>query len=182
MHSRESSLQNSALMQCRLPDIRTKALPRVPLEPLTDQLYGYRHVGSKWFSFGPSYAHAYAQVFKLSLLVSMVHVLCYPVNVSYLLHYCLYHSLEHLSQGGCAQCQGAWILCSWWFYSLHMSFAQTCHVSNTWIFECGGLSESFCDSDMCRPWLVSVMLGVDHSLFNWEIFEGLSTRYFPRLY
>ena len=36
------------------------------------------------------------------------------------------------------------------------------------------LSESFCDSDMCRPWLVSVTLGVDYSLVNWEIFEGLS--------
>jgi len=44
------------------------------------------------------------------------------------------------------------------------------------------LPESFCDSDMCRPWLVSVTLGVDYSLVNWELFEGLPLRYFPRLY
>jgi len=33
------------------------------------------------------------------------------------------------------------------------------------------ISESFCDSDMCRPWLVSVTCGVDYSLVNWETFE-----------
>ena len=38
---------NNALLQCRLPDIGIKALPRVSFEPLTDQLYSYRHVGSK---------------------------------------------------------------------------------------------------------------------------------------
>jgi len=35
------------------------------------------------------------------------------------------------------------------------------------------VSESFWNSDMCRPWLVSVTLGVDYSLVNWEIFEKL---------
>jgi len=108
----------------------------------------------------------------------------YPIDVSYLLHCCLYLSLELSSKGGCAQCQGAWILRSWWFHSLHMSFAQTCHMSYTidYLSE-GGVSESFCDSDVwCRPWLVSVTLGVDYSLVNWEIFEGLPLRYFPRLY
>ena len=94
----------------RIPDIGTKALPRVPFESFADQLLSDRHVGSKWFSFGPSYARAFGQVFKLFLLVSMVYVLCYPINVSYLLHCCLYLSLELLSKGGCAQCWGAWIL------------------------------------------------------------------------
>jgi len=61
--------------QCPIPDIETKALPRVPFKSFTDQLLGDRHVGSKWFSFGPSYARASAQVFKLFLLVSMVYVL-----------------------------------------------------------------------------------------------------------
>jgi len=60
--------------------------------------------------FGHSYARASAQVFKLFLLVSMVYVLCHPINVSYLLRYCLHLSLELLSKGGCAQCDGSWIL------------------------------------------------------------------------
>jgi len=41
---------------------------------------------------------------------SRLCVCLYPINVSYLLHCCLYLSLELLSKGGCAQCQGAWIL------------------------------------------------------------------------
>jgi len=94
----------------QIPDFGTKALPRVPFESFTDQLVSDRHVGSKWFSFGPSYARVSAQEFKLLLLVPMVYVLCYPINVSYLLHYCLYLSLELFSKGGCAQFQGAWIL------------------------------------------------------------------------
>ena len=98
----ESSVQNSALLQCRLPDIGTKALPRLPFESFTDQLLRDRHVGSKWFSFGHSRAYACASA--LFLLVSIVHVLCYPVNVSYLLHYCLYLSRELLSRRRCAQC------------------------------------------------------------------------------
>jgi len=44
------------------------------------------------------------------------------------------------------------------------------------------ISESFCNSDMCRPWLVSVTLGIGYYLVNWEIFEALLLRYFPRLY
>jgi len=88
----------------QIPDIGTKALPRVPFESFTDQLLSDRHVGRKWFSFGPSYARASAHTFKLFLLVSMVYMLCGPINVSYLLHCCLYLSLELLSKGGCAQC------------------------------------------------------------------------------
>ena len=51
-----------------------------------------------------------------------------------------------------------------------------------WLFEWGGVSESFCDSDMCRMWLVSVTLEVDYSLINWEIFKGLLLRYFCHFY
>jgi len=47
------------------------------------------------------------------------------------------------------------------------------YVVYHWPFEWGGVSESFCDSDMCRPWLVSVTLGVDYSLVNWEISRGV---------
>jgi len=127
----ESSVHNSALLQFRYPTLGPKFYHEFLFESFTDQLLSDRHVGSKWFSFDPSYARASAHTFKLFLLVSMVYVLCDPINVSYLLHCCLYLSLELLSKGGCAQCQGTWILRSWWFYSLHMSFAQTCHMSYT---------------------------------------------------
>jgi len=96
----ESSVQNSVLLQCILPDIGTKALLQEPFESFTDQLFSDMHVGSKWFSFGHSYARASAQVFKWFLPVSMVYVLCYPFNVSILLHCCLCFSLELSSKGG----------------------------------------------------------------------------------
>jgi len=41
------------------------------------------------------------------------------------------------------------------------------------------LSESFCDSDMCRPWLIAVTLGVDYSLVNWEMLRVYSLGIFP---
>jgi len=100
----ESSVQNGALLQCRLPDIGNKVLPRVPFEPCTDELLSDRHVDSKSFTFGPSYTRASAQVFKLFLLVSVVHMLCYSMNVSYLLQCCSYLSFELFSKGGCVQC------------------------------------------------------------------------------
>ena len=37
------------------------------------------------------------------VLVSMVYVLCYPINVSYLLHYCLYLSLSNFKARGGAR-------------------------------------------------------------------------------
>jgi len=112
----------------------------------------------------------------------MVYVLCYPINVSYLLHYCLYLSLELFSKGGCAQFQGAWILRSWLFYSLHMSFAQICHMSYAIDYLSDGGYQSHSVTLTChgRPRFVSVTLGVGYSLVNWQIFEGLLLRHFPR--
>jgi len=100
----ESSVHNSALLQFRYPTFGPKLCHEYLFESFTDQLLSDRHVGSKLFSFGLSYARASAHIFKLFLLVSMVYVLCYPVNVAYLLHCCLYLSLEFLSKGGCAPC------------------------------------------------------------------------------
>ena len=40
------------------------------------------------------------------------------------------------------------------------------------------LSESFCDSGMCRPWLASVTVGVD-LLVNWEILKDPFFKDFP---
>jgi len=96
----ESSVHNSALLQFRYPTLGPKLYHEYLFESFTDQLLSDRHVGSKWFSFGPSYARASAHILKLFLLVSMVYVLCDPINVSYLLHCCLYLSLELLTRGG----------------------------------------------------------------------------------
>ena len=93
----------------QIPDSGIIALPRVPSKSFSHQLLSDRHVGSKCFSFGPSYTRVSAQVFNLFLLVSMMYVLssCYPINVSYLLHYCLYLFLEFFCKVECAQCKGA---------------------------------------------------------------------------
>jgi len=100
----ESSVHNSALLQFRYPTLGQKLYHKNLFESFSDQLLSDRHVGSKWFSFGLAYARASAHIFKLFLLVSMVYVLCDPINVWYLLHCCLYLSLELSSKGGCAQC------------------------------------------------------------------------------
>ena len=97
-------VHNSAQVQFRYPTMGPKLYHEYLFESVTDQFLSDRHVGSKWFSFSPSYALASAHTFKLFLLVSMVYELCDPINVSYLLHCCLYPSLELLSKEGCAQC------------------------------------------------------------------------------
>jgi len=62
------------------------------------------------YSFGPSYASASVQIYKLFLLVSMAF-LCFVlfIPMSRLLHYCLCVSLKLLSKGVCVQCFGALI-------------------------------------------------------------------------
>jgi len=115
----------------QIPWLWDQTLTRVTFESFTDQLLRDRHVGNTWFSISPSYTCVSAQVFKLFLLVLMVYVLCHPINVTCLLHCCLYLPLEIWSKVGCTQRQGTEILRFWWFYSLHMSFAQTCHMLYT---------------------------------------------------
>ena len=71
----ESWVHNSALLQFRYPTLGPKLCHEYLFESFTDQLLSNRHVGSNWFSFGPSNARASAHMFKLFLLVSMVYVL-----------------------------------------------------------------------------------------------------------
>jgi len=93
----------------RIPDIGTKALPRVPFESFTDQLLSDRHVAANNFHLAlptPVRLLIYSSCFSCSRWCMCF----YPINVSYLLHCCLYLSLQLSSKGGCAQCQDAWIL------------------------------------------------------------------------
>ena len=177
----ESSVHNSALLQFRYPTLGPKLYHEYLFESFTDQLLSDRHVGSKWFSFGPSYARASAHILKLFLLVSMVYVLCDPINVVSVALLLIPLSRAFKQGGvrvmlGCLDSPFLMILFFTHVFRSNMSYAVY-----HWLFGWGGVSESFCDSDMCRPWLVSVTLGVVYSLVNWEIFECLSLMYFPCL-
>jgi len=89
----ESSVLNSALLQCKYPTLGLKLSLEYLSNPLQINFLATRMLAAK-ISFDPSYARASSQVFDLSLLVLMVYVLCYPIHVSYLLHHCLNLSLE----------------------------------------------------------------------------------------
>ena len=106
----ESSVQNSALLQFGYLTLGPKLCLEYLSNPLQINFLATGTLAANDFHSALPYARAFGQVFKLFLLVSMVYVLCYPINVSYLLHCCLYLSLSLFSKGGCAQCQGAWIL------------------------------------------------------------------------
>jgi len=60
----------------------------------------------------------------------------------------------------------------------HVFRSNMSYVVYHWLFEWGGVSESSCDSGMCRPWLVSVTVGVD-LLVNWEILKASFLKDFP---
>jgi len=162
------SVHNSALLQFRYPTLG----PKLCQEYLSHPLHIKQQArGSKWFSFGPSYARASANIFKLFLLVSMVYVLLsYWCVISVAL--LLIPLSRAFKQGGMramSKCLDSQFLMFLFF--THVFRSNMSYVVYHWLFEWGGVSESFCESDMCRPWLVSVTLGVDSSLVNWEIFK-----------
>jgi len=98
----ESSVHNSALLQFRYPTLGPKLYHEYLFESFTDQLLRQARWQQMIF-IRPFLRPCVCSYIQLFLLVSMVYVLCDPINLSYLLHCCLSLSLELLSKGGCAQ-------------------------------------------------------------------------------
>jgi len=179
-----NSFKTESSKQCptaaQIVDIGTKALPRVPFESFTDQLLGDKHIGSKWLihSALPTPVHLlkYTSCFSWSQwFLVFCPFYCYVASVALL----LMRLSQAFKQWGVRamfwRSDFAFLMI---LFFTHVFCSNMSWVVYHWQFEWGGVSESSCDSGMCRPWLVSVTVGVD-LLVNWEILKDSFLKDFP---
>jgi len=99
----ESSVHNSALLHFRYPTLGPNLCHEYLSNPLQiNFLATGTLVANDFHSALP--APVRLLIYSSSFSWSRWCGCLYPINVSYLLHCCLYLSLELLSKGGCAQC------------------------------------------------------------------------------
>jgi len=166
----ESSMLNNALLQRRLPPLGPKLCLEYRSNPLQINFLATSTLTAKDFHLAfpvPVCLLKHSSCFSWSRWSLFFVPWCYVASVALLLM-CLSQAFK---QGG--------VHAMFWhfnfFFLMNVFFtyvfcSNLSYVVYHWLFEWGGVSESSCDSGMCRRWLGSVTVGV-HFLVSWEILK-----------